>query len=396
MSVELFGCLPGPRNALMDVPGVGVGHALCDNGHGDSGVSVVVAPEGAVASVDVRGGGPGTRETDLLSPHNTVGEVHAVALCGGSAFGLDATAGVMAELEAQHLGFAVLGEDHPHMRVPIVPAAVIFDLLVGRWDSRPTHETGAQATRRALQAYHTAGKAQHFIEHSADMLPDAQGNIGAGVAASAGALKGGIGQASAIFPTGSPLAGRTVSALMVVNPQGSVFNPEDGGLWGVDAELGGEFGSFRYPHIEPQAREIMRNLNVMGTKIPPTMLKVQKLNTTIGVVVTDAVLSKAQAQRIAVSCHDGVARAIRPAHLPMDGDTVFALSTAARHREQSGGTAVPQAEGLGCREATLVEMTMLSAVAANCVERAIAHAVLSSESAFGIPCWKEVSGYAKN
>lgn len=369
MSVDLFGCLPGPSNSLMDVAGLGLGHAVCDDGEGDSGVSVIVAPGGAVASVDVRGGGPGTRETDLLSPENTVQSVHAIALCGGSAFGLDATAGVMRELESQGIGFAVLGSVDPTKKVPIVPAAVIFDLLLGDWGTRPDAQTGSVATARALEALRSAEPST------------AQGNVGAGVGATAGALKGGFGQASAVFPEGTPLAGRVVSAAIVVNPQGTTIDPETGLPWGLVAQRGQEFtDAYDLPEAELPGgeRRALREMNLLGTKILPDMVGVQaNLNTTIGVVATDAPLSKAQAKRLALSSHDGLARAIRPAHMPMDGDTLFALSTA-----PTG----PAGEGVACGP---LELSMLASVAANCVERAVVHAVLSATSRCGVASWND-------
>lgn len=384
MSLELFGCVPGPRNALMDVAGLGVGHAICDGGAGDSGVSVIVAPGGAVAGVDVRGGGPGTRETDLLSPENTVGAIHAVALCGGSAFGLDATSGVMAQLEKEGIGFPVLGEVDPEKKIPIVPGAVIFDLLLGRWDSRPDKDTGAQATVAALKAWRQVDGANASEAY-------ASGNLGAGLGASAGALKGGFGQASAVFPEGTPLAGKTVSAAVVVNPQGGIFNPADGLPWGVAAELQGEFGEASQQEFDQDTLDSLCSMNLFGTKIAPEMVglasedkestphSATSLNTTIGVVATDATLTKAQAKRMALASHDGMARAIRPAHMPMDGDTLFGLST-----------------GSDEQPVDPVALSMISAVAANCVERAIVHAVLAANSAFDVPSYCEVTGQNNN
>lgn len=388
MSIELFGCQPGPANSLADVAGIGVGHAVCEDGAGDSGVTMIVAPKSATASVDVRGGGPGTRETDLLAPHNTVQAVHAIGLCGGSAFGLDALTGAMAELERMGIGFPVLGPEHPDKLVPIVPGAVIFDLLLGRWDSRPDAATGATATAAALGAVagDVAGGAGGVAEQgTAVQSGSAQGalngNVGAGLGASAGALKGGFGQASAVFPEGTPLAGVTVAVGIVVNPQGAVFDPATGLPWGIAAELNGEFA--RYGLVdglvdgEPVGAEGVNRLkskNLLGTKITAEMLA-PKLNTTIGVVATDAPLTKAQAKRLALAGHDGIARAIRPAHMPMDGDTLFAMATG----EHGAGAAVDD-----------IGMSLLSAVAANTVERAIMHAVLAAESAFGVPSWREV------
>ena len=393
MSIELFGCQPGPANSLADVAGIGVGHAVCEDGAGDSGVTMIVAPKSATASVDVRGGGPGTRETDLLAPHNTVQAVHAIGLCGGSAFGLDALTGAMAELESRGIGFPVLGPEHPDKLVPIVPGAVIFDLLLGRWDSRPDAATGAAATAAALGAVagDVAGGAGGVAEQgAAGQGSSAQsgsgqgalnGNVGAGLGASAGALKGGFGQASAVFPEGTPLAGVTVAVGIVVNPQGAVFDPATGLPWGIAAELNGEFARYGLADGlvdgEPVGAEGVKRLkskNLLGTKITAEMLA-PKLNTTIGVVATDAPLTKAQAKRLALAGHDGIARAIRPAHMPMDGDTLFGMATG----EHGTGTAVDD-----------IGMSLLSAVAANTVERAIMHAVLAAESAFGVQSWREV------
>lgn len=399
MSVELFGCTPGPTNALMDVPGLGVGHAIYEGGQGDSGVSVIVAPGGAVASVDVRGGGPGTRETDLLPPENTVGAIHAVALCGGSAFGLDATSGAMRQLEEEGIGFPVLGEIDPDKRIPIVPGAVIFDLLLGRWDSRPDADTGAEATAaalRALQDRQAADKAEHqeaSVATEATNQGLAMGNVGAGLGASAGALKGGFGQASAVFPNGTPLAGVTVAAAVVVNPQGAIFDPATGLPWGLAAELDGEFGvldQLREQGVPEDVREKLRTMNLFGTKIPAEMVGVSpdlpRLNTTIGVVATDAPITKAQAKRLALASHDGLARAIRPAHMPMDGDTLFGLSTAV---DPATGT-TPR----GAQPVDPIAMSMLSAVGANCVERAIVHAVLAADTAYDTPSYCQVTGVA--
>ena len=381
MSIELFGCQPGPTNSLADVAEIGVGHAVCEDGAGDSGVTMIVAPKSATASVDVRGGGPGTRETDLLAPHNTVQAVHAIGLCGGSAFGLDALTGAMAELESRGIGFAVLGPEHPDKLVPIVPGAVIFDLLLGRWDSRPDAATGAAATAAALDAVAGDATGQEALAQGVQ-----NGNVGAGLGASAGALKGGFGQASAVFPEGTPLAGVTVAVGIVVNPQGAVFDPATGLPWGVAAELSGEFARYGLSDGlvdgEPVGAEGVNRLkgkNLLGTKITADMLA-PKLNTTIGVVATDAPLTKAQAKRLALAGHDGIARAIRPAHMPMDGDTLFAMATG-----EHGSEAAVDDRGVDD-----IGMSVLSATAANTVERAIVHAVLAAESALGVPCWRDV------
>ncbi|MCZ9305602.1 P1 family peptidase [Corynebacterium sp. c9Ua_112] len=381
MSIELFGCQPGPTNSLADVAGIGVGHAVCEDGTGDSGVTMIVAPKSATASVDVRGGGPGTRETDLLAPHNTVQAVHAIGLCGGSAFGLDALTGAMAELESRGIGFPALGPEHPDKLVPIVPGAVIFDLLLGRWDSRPDAATGAAATAAALNAVAGDATGQEALAQGVQ-----NGNVGAGLGASAGALKGGFGQASAVFPEGTPLAGVTVAVGIVVNPQGAVFDPATGLPWGVAAELSGEFARYGLSDClvdgEPVGAEGVNRLkgkNLLGTKITADMLA-PKLNTTIGVVATDAPLTKAQAKRLALAGHDGIARAIRPAHMPMDGDTLFAMATG-----EHGSEAAVDDRGVDD-----IGMSVLSATAANTVERAIVHAVLAAESAFGVSSWRDV------
>ncbi|WP_426721716.1 P1 family peptidase [Corynebacterium auriscanis] len=410
--IDLFGCHIGPTNGLTDIAGLRVGHAICADGRGDSGTTVIVAPKGAIASVDVRGGGPGTRETDLLEPHNTVQQVHAISLSGGSAFGLDAASGVMAELESRGIGFPVLGPDHPDKVVPIVASAVIFDLLLGDWHSRPDAATGRAATINALEGG-ARGGATHAGEPSAEgdlgahwgmgaggelnvaetsltggelsaaetsftggelnaaETLSAMGNVGAGLGASAGALKGGFGQASAVFPDNGPLAGVTVAAGVVVNPQGAVFNPVDGTLWGIAAELDEEFRSYGVgpnTSISAPAVERLRGMNRLGTKM---------LNTTIGVVATDLDLSKSSVKRMALSAHDGLARAIRPSHMPMDGDTLFGLSTGTKQLEDN--VELP------------VAMTMIAATAASCVERAIVHAVLAAETAFDVPSWKEAT-----
>ncbi|OFT87327.1 P1 family peptidase [Corynebacterium sp. HMSC28B08] len=392
--IDLFGCHTGPTNGLIDIAGLRVGHAICADGRGDSGTTVIVAPKGAIASVDVRGGGPGTRETDLLEPHNTVQQVHAISLSGGSAFGLDAASGVMAELESRGIGFPVLGPDHPDKVVPIVASAVIFDLLLGDWHSRPDAATGRAATINALEGG-ARGGATHAGKPSAEgdlgahwgtgaggELSAAQaslaggelsamGNVGAGLGASAGALKGGFGQASAVFPDNGPLAGVTVAAGVVVNPQGAVFNPVDGTLWGIAAELDEEFRHYGVgpnTSISAPAVERLRGMNRLGTKM---------LNTTIGVVATDLDLSKSSVKRMALAAHDGLARAIRPSHMPMDGDTLFGLSTGTKQLDDN--VELP------------VAMTMIAATAASCVERAIVHAVLAAETAFDVPSWKEAT-----
>ncbi|MGV9244483.1 P1 family peptidase [Streptomyces sp. NPDC003710] len=287
-------------DALTDVAGLRVGHATRTGGGWLTGTTVVLAPEGgAVAAVDVRGGGPGTKETDALDPRNLVQKVEAVVLTGGSAYGLDAASGVMAWLEEQGRGVRV-GPDPTHV-VPVVPAACVFDLgRGGDFKTRPDAATGRAAVEAA--AANEPG------------APVAEGCVGAGTGATVGPLKGGIGTASTVLGSGI-----TVGALVVCNAAGSVVEPTTGALYGELAQ-----GRIVLP-----AREVheaaRRRLTEAAAKSgrPP-------LNTTLAVVATDAELTKAQAQKLAGTAHDGFARAVRPVHLLNDGDTVFALATGAR------------------------------------------------------------------
>ncbi|MEJ8648679.1 P1 family peptidase [Streptomyces sp. MS1.AVA.3] len=297
----------GPQDALTDVLGLRVGHAQRIGGGYLTGTTVVLAPEGgAVAAVDVRGGGPGTRETDALDPRNLVQRIEAVVLTGGSAFGLDAASGVAAWLEERGRGFRV-GPD-PAQVVPVVPAAALFDLgRGGDWRARPDAALGRAAAAAAADTGPGA--------------PVAQGNTGAGTGAVAGGLKGGIGTASAVLPSGV-----TVAALAAVNAAGSVTDPRTGALYGHLYERPTALPS---PEVHAtalrrlaEARELSRARSAASVRPP--------LNTTLAVVATDATLTRAQAHKLAGTAHDGLARAVRPVHLLSDGDTVFALSTAAR------------------------------------------------------------------
>lgn len=309
---------------LTDVPGIHLGH----DSAGDTGVTVVVAPAGAVGAVDVRGGGPGTRETDLLAPHNTVERVHAVTLTGGSAFGLAAADGVMTTLETRGIGFPVFGPDRPGPIVPIVPAAVIFDLDVGDPSNRPTAASGSRAVESALGGADAAS---------------ASSSVGAGCGATAGRVRGGFGQAVA------RVGEWTVAAGVVANPVGEV----------IDAATGRLFGAPSLPPVDPAA---FGALGASGAK----------LNTTIGVIATDAPLNKAQATRVAMVGHDGIARAVFPAHSPMDGDTLFTMATG---------------DGSGVGVAELAE---LSAAAAECVREAIVTAVTTAEPGLSLSTWGEL------
>jgi L-aminopeptidase/D-esterase-like protein len=268
------------------ISGFQIGHHTADGQGWLTGTTVVVAPAGAVGGVDVRGGGPGTRETDLLDPRTLVERVHAVVLTGGSAYGLAAADGVLRGLEERGIGFPV--GPGPREVVPIVPAAVIFDLgRGGRFGSRPTAEFGAAALA------------------AASTTRPVSGTVGAGTGAQCGGLKGGFGFAEQPLEDGS-----SVAAAVVVNAAGSVVQPSTGRLW-ADAEQ-------RLPAPTEAERADLRAAAARATP---------SLATTIGVVLTDATLTKAQAGKVAAVAHDGMARAIRPVHSMTDGDTVFCLAS---------------------------------------------------------------------
>lgn len=277
-------------SSITDVPGIEVGHF--SDSRRPTGCSVVIAREGAVAGVDVRGAAPGTRETDLLAPTNLVERVHAVLLAGGSAWGLDAAAGVMRWLEEQGVGLSV-GPG----RIPIVPGAVLFDLYLGDTAIRPD----AQAGYAACQA--------------ASRNPPAEGNVGAGSGAVVGkifgaerAMKGGIGTASV------RVNGITMGALVACNALGDVVDPETGRIIAGARTADG--------------RTLLDTRRALLDGEPPRQL-MAAANTTIGVIATDAVLTKPQAARLATAAHDGLARSINPSHTMLDGDTLFALGTGA-------------------------------------------------------------------
>ncbi|MFE7140344.1 P1 family peptidase [Streptomyces sp. NPDC057644] len=335
--------LPPLLDALTDVAGIRVGHAEVAGAGALSGTTVVLAPEGgAVAAVDVRGGGPGTRETDALDPRNLVQRVDAVVLTGGSAFGLDAASGVMAWLEEEGRGVRV--GPGPTQVVPVVPAAALFDLgRGGDWRARPDASTG----RAAVEAAAATGPGE----------PVAEGGVGAGTGAVAGQLKGGIGTASARLTSGV-----TVAALVAVNAAGSVVDPRTGVLFG-------EYGAGEppaYPPAEVHAaaeRRLAREreaAEAAGGGVPP-------FNTTIAAVATDADLTRAQAQKLAGTAHDGLARAVRPVHLLTDGDTVFTLAT--------GQVQVPPGDPVAVNE--------ILAAGADVLARAIVKAVRAARSTEG-------------
>lgn len=346
---------------ITDVAGIEVGHhhridpdavvadpdAARDGSGWATGATVVrISGPNAVCAVDVRGGGPGTRETDLLDPVNTVQTAHAIVLTGGSAYGLAAADGVMSGLESAGVGLRM--DDLGHV-VPIVPAAVIFDLPMGAWENRPDAPFG----RAALSAATTDLEV---------------GSVGAGAGARAGALKGGVGTASIVIEDG-PAAGVTVGALMVVNPVGSVINEHTGLPWSAT-----DFDLERFGLRRPSGRHIADHAGLVA--------KQTVLNTTIGVVATDAVLDPASTRRVAMAGHDGIARSIVPAHSPLDGDTVFAVSTGTVHPEQPD---VPAGMNPG-----VALLTEVCRAAADVVQRAIVGAVLAATPVAGLPTYREV------
>jgi L-aminopeptidase/D-esterase-like protein len=284
----------GPKNLITDVAGLRVGNAHDERLR--SGVTVVIPDRPAVASFQVLGGAPGTRETDALEPHNSLQEIHAVALSGGSAFGLDAASGVQAALREAGIGVEVRGH-----RVPVVPAAILFDLINGGdkdWGLYPPYrELGYQAAANAA-------------------LDFAIGTVGAGFGALSSGLKGGLGSASTALSNGV-----TVGALVAANPVGSVTVARTRHFWAAPFEIGDEFGGLGLPSPMPADAGDIR------WKFEETPHEGQ--NTTIAVIATDAVLTKAAAKRLAIAAHDGFARAIWPTHTPADGDLVFALATGA-------------------------------------------------------------------
>lgn len=333
-------------SSVTDVGGIRVGqHERIDAdatlGSGwASGTTVVLTPPGTVGAVDCRGGAPGTRETDLLDPINSVRHVDAVVLSGGSAFGLAAADGVMRWLEEHGRGVAMDGGV-----VPIVPAAVVFDLPVGGWDCRPTADFGYAAAESA----------------SAEV---AVGTVGAGTGARVGVLKGGVGTASVTLTD----IGVTVGAIVVVNAAGDAVDPGTGLPWQADQIK--EFGL-----TAPPADEIAAYA-ARHTELSP-------LNTTIAVVATDAALSSAGCRRVAVAAHDGLARTIRPCHTPLDGDTVFALATGAVE-------VPPDPETPASMSPEVPLITAIGAAAADVLARAVLVGVLAAESVAGIPTYRDM------
>lgn len=334
----------GPRNLITDVPGLRVGNAQDDRLK--SGATVLLGDAPFVASVAVMGGAPGTRETDLLEPDKMVDQIDALVLAGGSAYGLDAATGVQERLRQNKRGFAI----GPTV-IPIVPAAIIFDLLNNgdkEWDRNPYYALG-------LQAYDNASETFGI------------GTAGAGTGALSAMHKGGLGSASFVLDSGY-----TIGALVAANPIGAVTQPNSRHFWAAPFEIDGEFGGLgpspQSGITSPQASRKVAAMSRFGP-VPhaaPT-------NTTIAIIATDAPLTKAECKRLATAAHDGMARAIMPSHTPHDGDLIFALSTAKR-------TAEPPAD-----------LMTLGNAAAHCLSRAIARAIYHATPAPGdlLPCWTE-------
>ena len=331
--------MPTPRNLLTDIPGIRVGHA--DDAPAASGVTAILFDEPFVTAVDIRGGGPGTRETDLLDPARTVEGIDAIVLSGGSAFGLDAASGVQAYLREIGRGYAV-----GTARVPLVPGAILFDLLNGgdkNWGRYPPYRELAYAAA---------------VRAGVDF---ALGSVGAGLGATTVNFKGGIGSASAVTGTGF-----AVGALAAVNAAGSVVIDDGPWFWAAPYEQNGEFGGHGFPPTMPAEALAGR------TKAAP------RQSTTLVVVATDAKLSKAQARRLAVMAQDGLARAVHPVHTGLDGDIVFAAATGQRPLHNA-----------------LFDLTAIGTAAAHVVARAIARGVFEADAlsfplsspAYKQKCW---------
>jgi L-aminopeptidase/D-esterase-like protein len=324
----------GSKNLITDVDGISVGNAentvLC------SGTTIVLPDDPAVMAVDVRGGGPGTRDTDALDPSTLVEEYHGIVLSGGSVFGLAAADGVTAWLSEHGIGLPMGPK-----ALPVVPAAILFDLTNGgdkEWgDTNPYVALGRAACENTGKTF-------------------ALGNVGAGAGATAGSLKGGLGSASLVDD-----AGYQVGAIVASNPMGEVLIPGTDVFWAWAFEHGDEFGG-KVPKAKPESP-----LSLSIPEMPPATT-----NTTIGVVAVNAALTKSQAQRIAMIAQDGLARAIRPAHTPYDGDTIFVIATGKK----------PLAEPHP------LMLARLGTMAADCVARSIARGVFEAASIPGYPSYQ--------
>jgi L-aminopeptidase/D-esterase-like protein len=332
---------PGPRNLVTDVAGLTVGQA--EDHTARSGVTVLLAERAMACAVDVRGGAPGTRETEALDPASLGGMIDAITLAGGSVYGLDAASGAMAWLGARGRGFQFVPKGPT---APVVPGAIIFDLLNGGakdWGETPPYRA------LALEAIATA---------SSDFT---LGNAGAGLGAQAGRYKGGTGSASAVTDDGF-----TVGALAIVNSVGSPLIPHTDVFWAHPFEQAREFGG----------RRLKADFAGIDLDLPDDMKggAPASANTTIAVVATDAALSRVELKRIAIMAADGFARALRPVHAPTDGDTVFALSSGAR----------PIAEP---RFRMIMRLGML---AADCLSRAVARGVYEAETVGGMKSYRDI------
>jgi L-aminopeptidase/D-esterase-like protein len=323
------------KNTITDVRGIEVGHAQDEEAL--TGCTVILCRKGAVAGVDVRGGAPGTRETDLLDPINLVEKVHAIVLAGGSAFGLDAASGVMHYLEENKIGF-----NTGAARVPIVPSAILYDLSLGRADVRPDSAMGALAAALAVST------------------PPAEGNVGAGTGASVGkmfgmtlAMKSGLGTASLDIG-----GGVIVGAIVAVNAFGDVIDPKTGEIFA--GLRSGKVGPLRIGKKDSFADTLAMMKTPMGRGV---LGLASRGNTVIGAVATNAKLTKAQATKVAQMAQDGLARTVRPAHTMLDGDVIFTLST-------------------GTKKA---DVSIIGAFAAEVMAQAIIRAVKMARTAGGLP-----------
>ncbi|WP_395713738.1 P1 family peptidase [Reyranella sp.] len=337
----------GPRNLITDVDGILVGNA--EDQRVRSGVSVVLCEQPSMASVDVRGGAPGTRDTDLLDPSCRVDRIDAICLSGGSAFGLSSADGVMRWLRERGRGVAIAD-----VVVPIVPTAILFDLLNGGdkgWDWPPYRDLAYVATGNASRDFRL-------------------GNAGAGLGAKAGNLKGGLGSASAV----DPASGLQVGALVAVNARGYTTMADMAQFWAWPIEQDAEFGGLPPPPrglglpVSHDRADLTHDPADVARSDP-------RANTTIAVVATNARLDKASAERLAVMAQDGLARSIRPVHTPQDGDTVFSIATG---KCQLAGDPLALAE--------------LGTLAADCLARAVARGVYNAGTLGAARGWRDVFG----
>jgi len=332
---------PGPTNSLADVAGLLIGCA--EDSDARTGVTVIAPETRAVCAADVRGGGPGTRETDAMATENLVDAVDAVVLAGGSVYGLAAADGVAAAMGAEGKGYGLI-EAPGVPRSPVIPAAILYDLANGgnkAWGAAPPYAALGRV------AYAARGRSVPL------------GNAGAGFGAAAGALKGGQGSASIVTADGF-----TVAALACVNAFGSATMPNSRVFWAWPFEIDGEFGG-----IKPDAGAGFDLEDWSGAKLNPA----PRANTTIAVVAVDASLTPGETKRVAQMASAGLARAIRPVFAPFDGDAVFALAT--------GGKQTPEPRPLA--------VARFGALAADCLTRAVARGVYEAQALGDRPAWRD-------